>query len=598
MADFVAVLKKTIDGLGESTPDVREKVYQKARTTIGSKLAAMNPPPPAAVIDRQRKALEDAIRQVEADYLAAATPPEEDPLEELDALFSSLSKTQAPAPQRPAARQAAYPAAAAAAAGTAAAKPQPAKAAPQQGAELTPPIKAELAPPAKAELVPPVKAELTSPAKAELAPPAKPAPAPAAQPALDGFKPVQPKPAPTTLGLTPLQAKPAAAQPDADPVLDDEDAAGRRDAFDDRDPPADPLDGDIDIDESRFGGTPQPVRRERSGFVKLLAGTAAALLVFGGIGYALWTNQDRVAALIGGSDPVVATPASDAPAAAPDPLPQAEEEDVAALAPEPVVEPEPEPVVEPEPAAPAPLAAEEDTTPKFTQRLNTDGTEIDAGPAGGEATVGEGTSVAAATQAAEQPAPAAAEEPTAIPVGQRAIFYEERTSVAQGSAEPGATVWSLVQESPGNDLPPEPAIRAEASIPGKDIQLRMTIRRNADETLPASHIVELIFLTPDNFAGGAVDNVLRMTMKETEEAAGSPMQGIPAKIADGFFLIALDDGQQARDANIALMRRQNWIDVPIVYKSGRRALMTMEKGLPGEKVFEQAMKAWQDATSG
>ena len=212
------------------------------------------------------------------------------------------------------------------------------------------------------------------------------------------------------------------------------------------------------------------------------------------------------------------------------------------------------------------------------------------------ATQPAGDTVPAAAQAADTQTPAAGE--TAVPVGQRAIFYEERTSVAQGSAEPGSIVWSLVQESPGGDLPPEPAIHAEASIPGKDIKLRMTIRRNADDSLPASHIVELIFITPDNFDGGAIDNVLRMTMKQTEEAAGNPLQGIPAKIADGFFLIALNDDKPAADANTALLRRQNWIDVPIVYKSGRRALITMEKGIPGEKVFEQALTAWQNASSG
>ena len=54
-----------------------------------------------------------------------------------------------------------------------------------------------------------------------------------------------------------------------------------------------------------------------------------------------------------------------------------------------------------------------------------------------------------------------------LAVGQKAIFYEERTFAAEGSAEPGSIVWSLVQESPGGNLPPEPAIRAEATIPGR-----------------------------------------------------------------------------------------------------------------------------------
>ncbi|MDP3897216.1 MAG: hypothetical protein Q8Q62_11125, partial [Mesorhizobium sp.] len=159
-------------------------------------------------------------------------------------------------------------------------------------------------------------------------------------------------------------------------------------------------------------------------------------------------------------------------------------------------------------------------------------------------------------------------------------------------AEQGNIVWSLVEESPGGDLPAEPAIRAEASIPGKDLQLRMTIRRNGDPTLPASHIIELIFLTPESFAGGVIDNVLRMTMKETEESTGNPVLGLPAKIGDGFFLIALADTAPEMDANMQLFRRMKWIDIPIVYGSGRRALVTMERGIPGDKVFEDAMRAW------
>ena len=260
-----------------------------------------------------------------------------------------------------------------------------------------------------------------------------------------------------------------------------------------------------------------------------------------------------------------------------------------------------------------------------------DGTEVDEGPAGGQPGVGEGTSVAAAAPPAPQatPAPAAGEDaastpaaeagaaetaaapaqqpeqpaaqapaPAAVAVGQRAIFYEERTSAAEGSAEVGSIAWSLVQESPGGDLPPEPAIRAEATIPGKDVQLRMTIRRNGDGTLPASHIVEMIFLTPEGFEGGTISNVARIAFKDTEQAPGSPLIGIPAKIADGFFLIALSDAPAETQANLNLLQRQSWLDIPIVYQTGRRALLSMEKGIPGERVFQEALRAWSEASSG
>jgi len=197
-----------------------------------------------------------------------------------------------------------------------------------------------------------------------------------------------------------------------------------------------------------------------------------------------------------------------------------------------------------------------------------------------------------------QPAPQGESAQTGVAVGQKAIYYEERTNVAQGSAEAGNVVWSLVQESPGGDEPPEPAIRGEVQIPGKDVQLRMTIRRNADETLPASHIIEMIFLTPAGFEGGGIDNLLRIALKKAEQDAGSPLIGIPAKIADGYFLVALNDTKADEDANLSLLRNQEWIDVPVIYKSGRRALLTMEKGMPGGKVFDEAIRAWQAKTAG
>lgn len=508
MADFVAVLKKTIDGLGETTPETRERVYSKARATIAAKLAALNPPPPPAVAERQKKALEDAITTIEAEYRAAEQPLS-DSDEDLETAIAGLTIAQ---PIHPPYTAAPF------------AEPEPESAAREP--------------------------EAWSPDDEEMAP------------------------------LQPMRA---------------------------------------------------PARKRNMAAI----GAGLAVIALAGAGYAAWVNQDQIAGLFATApETVVAAP--EEPAAAPEEIvepappaakPAAEPEtEVAAVAPQPepsATEPEPA-AVEPEPVAVEPEPAPADAAPeaipveKFTQRLRSDGTEIDEGPADGEPGIGEGTSIAAVTAAAvaaepqsppplEAPQPSAATVPAGEPetptqslvaVGQKAIFYEERTNVAQGSAEDGSIIWSLVQESPGGDLPPEPAIRAEATIPGKDIQLRMTIRRNGDQTLPASHIVEMIFLTPDNFEGGGIDNVLRIALKESEQAAGNPLLGIPAKIADGFFLVALTDSPAEIQANTTMLRRQSWIDIPIVYRSGRRALITLEKGIPGDKVFDEALKAWQAASSG
>lgn len=567
MADFVSVLKRQLDKHGEPGLDTRKRIYDGARTALEKRLAEFSPPLSAEVIAKQKRSLEDAVASVERDYAKSA--PDTDPLAELEHIFSSIDRN----------------------------KNQPSHARQPTKEEPTWP-----APPA---------------AKPE---PYRPAPPPAAKVEPSWQKPTQ---APSARTETPL------------PGMDSEEAE----------------DDGVDVfstNEEPVSDTFQrlrPAERRRS-YGGLIAVVVALLVVAGG-GYGIWLNKDAFGKMLGldGSTKVVKTepvkpapakPATDAAAAPPAPAaggteseapkftqrltPQGSEvdpgpaggqsgigegESVAALTTPPSATNAP--AVSAPAAATPPAAAPATTPPPGTAPAPATPPAAEAAPAAPAAAATPPAPAAAtppapaAAPAGAAPAPAAAAAApaeTALPVGQKAIFYEERTSTAQGSAEPGSIVWSLVQESPGGDLPPEPAIRAEATIPGKDIQLRMTIRRNTDQTLPASHIIEMIFLTPDGFEGGGVDNILRVAMKSSEQDAGSPLIGIPAKIADGFFLVALNDTKADEDANMTLLRGQDWIDVPVVYKTGRRALLTMEKGIPGEKVFDEAIKAWQAKTAG
>lgn len=571
MADFVAVLKKTLDGLGETTPDVRAKVYDKARATIESKLAAINPPPPAVVADRQRKALEDAIASVEKDYDKSAQPL--DPLAELENIFSSIDRNRTQQTHvRPGTKT--EPAAPAS-------RPQP----------VVPPRVEER--PAQAQ-----SSWQRSQPEPQPASVAKPDPVPpSSKPALE---PVWPKPKTDTkpafdLGkaATPPSDRPLAQAFEADKRL----PSVHDTIFSTQQPVED------DIADEHFDDIEEPERKR--GLSRIIA-AVVALAVLGAGGYGVWLNRDAFKDVFSSSKTETADNKPAQPAAPAKPAEQTPAQPNAAAN-----------------SSPAP-AAENGEPQKLTQRLLPDGKETDPGRAGGAASVGEGTSIVALTTpppatppaqtrpaqgqppapgtetpaAPGTPAPSASNQPAAIPVGQKAIYYEERTSSAEGSAQPGSIVWSLVQESPSGDAPPEPAIRAEVTVPGKDVQLRMTIRRNTDQTLPASHIIEMIFLTPQGFEGGGIDTVLRIAMKTSEQEAGSPLIGVPAKIGDGYFLFALNDTKADQDANLSLLRNQEWIDIPVVYKSGRRALITMEKGLPGDKIFDEALKAWQAKTSG
>jgi hypothetical protein len=44
--------------------------------------------------------------------------------------------------------------------------------------------------------------------------------------------------------------------------------------------------------------------------------------------------------------------------------------------------------------------------------------------------------------------------------------------------------------------------------------------------------------------------------------------------------------------NVQLLKERAWFDIPIVYNDGRRAILAVEKGSPGETAFAEAFATW------
>jgi hypothetical protein len=191
-------------------------------------------------------------------------------------------------------------------------------------------------------------------------------------------------------------------------------------------------------------------------------------------------------------------------------------------------------------------------------------------------------------QATETPAPAGVVE------GEKAFLYEEAVGTAGASRDDGTMNWTLASEPPEDGSPAEAVIKGTMEIPARGLALSMTIKRNVDPGLPASHLIELIFSAPAEFAGGNIDGVSRFVMKGTEQARGESLVGVPARIDTGYFLIALNNLDQAQATNLGLLENANWIDIPVSYVTGRRALLTFEKGDSGKAVFTQALADWRN----
>ena len=71
-----------------------------------------------------------------------------------------------------------------------------------------------------------------------------------------------------------------------------------------------------------------------------------------------------------------------------------------------------------------------------------------------------------------------------------------------------------------------------------------------------------------------------------------PLAGLSVKVTNNYFLIGLSSIQVDRERNIQLLKERDWFDIPIVYTSGKRAILAIEKGVPGARAFEEAFRAW------
>jgi len=192
-----------------------------------------------------------------------------------------------------------------------------------------------------------------------------------------------------------------------------------------------------------------------------------------------------------------------------------------------------------------------------------------------------------------QAAPAALTPQQGATAAQKVVLYEEDPGDPNGKRFVGSAVWRTETVTPGPGQPPELAIRADVEVPERKLAMTWSLRRNTDKGLPATHTVEIMFKLPTDFAEGGISNVPGILMKQAEQTRGTPLAGLAVKVTSGFYLIGLSNLDTDKERNLQLLKERAWLDIPVVYNNNRRAILAMEKGSPGERAFADAFKAWK-----
>ncbi|GEM_PF-1772996 len=247
-----------------------------------------------------------------------------------------------------------------------------------------------------------------------------------------------------------------------------------------------------------------------------------------------------------------------------------------------------------EPSSSARVEGETDTAASATDANTQQAEPASAAqipPSDAESAPSGETATEAASVAEENTQAPAVEQAVAPLSGEKAFLF----ATAGGQAvDTGNVEWSVIESSPLPGLPPEPAIRGDVSIPADGLRATLTLRRNLDETLPATHLFELVFAPSDSVASSEIASVEGITFVRSGQDRAEPLVGSVVKIADNIFLFALADVPAARQLHQQLFSEPDQIEIQFVYYSGRRTTLRLVTGETGREAFQTATAAWGD----
>lgn len=575
MADFYKVLRKTIEALPVATGQARRAVYDRARKALGNQLEAVDPPLPPSEISRQRLALEDSIRSVEDDYLEGRIITDAEKqnsqrqaeLEREEAAFRAAKSSRMIQEQADDLRAV-----------------EPRNGRQERGSNGVPGGEPGMSPAFDAPVARSRQARRDAPRPRQLEEfdEAVNTARGLDEPPFDDRDDYSEEPAPARSGG---RRRGSRAEPSLDADMDRERSSDRgamrggrrgrgRDSYRETpsldDPYFDGADagGYDDFDDDPMagrgrrsrGGEPdfaierddyRPPRRKRRIWLWLILLLLLGLI--GGGAYYAWQNQERLLPML-------------------EDLLNYGESDVAPL----------DPVIGGDGQSTGPRRVDPSQQTRIAPEAGTD-------VAGAEAEKNDGRLIDDSGQmnpdAVESTDTSAAVGSNALP--HTAILYEEGETPDSSNAFRGGVSWRL-QEQAGA----LPVIVGRIEVPARNLAIDITIRRNQDQALSASHLIEMSFAAPPRAVGGGLQDVPTLVLKESEEAQGDVLQAVSVKVSDTLFWIALSAAAQDVQTNLDLLANRDWFDIPVRYVNNRRAIITLEKGREGTGVFAAALEAW------
>ena len=154
-----------------------------------------------------------------------------------------------------------------------------------------------------------------------------------------------------------------------------------------------------------------------------------------------------------------------------------------------------------------------------------------------------------------------------------------------------------VEWTKGTDEMGLPTLIGRANIPARNMGVELLIRKNSDPTLPASHLMEINFTVSETFIGGSVAGLPGRAAQERGTGSGLAADRRLGARRRQPFLFALSASPEDAATNNALITGRKWMDIAIIYATGKRAIITLEKDPAAETMFNEVFAAWGSTAS-
>ncbi|MFO1183523.1 MAG: hypothetical protein U1E56_01895 [Bauldia sp.] len=160
---------------------------------------------------------------------------------------------------------------------------------------------------------------------------------------------------------------------------------------------------------------------------------------------------------------------------------------------------------------------------------------------------------------------------------------------ATGNAKPmtGTVTWEVAD---GGTEGPE--IHGLAELGNGSLRVQLVLRKNTEKALGARAIVEVAVSATAKEVGGGIVAIAQPMVRNKEAATAEPLVGLARKVIDDLFWVSLSDEDKDAVTNLENLKGSAFFELPLTYKSGEKAVLSLAKGAPGMAAFEAALAAW------